>query len=240
MRGSAFVNALGFITGMTFMVLGVVFAIGGPMLITSLDSMLQESTRGLRTASGAIRAATEGVSNSAGMIEEARLSLESTSEVVSVTGVVIRQTVSILEEMRIILPALADDIASVPPMVKSMMPTNHFEEVAQRTETVSTELGFLNTQLEELAGDVTLVGGSISEVAVSVEAMEEDLLSAEGSFSAAAEKIELVAISLEDGSYAGIVIVLSMGLGILLFLAGLYQISTGMMIRKLVKGQASK
>lgn len=237
MKGSAFVNALGFTTGIIFMLLGAALSIGGPLITTSLDSILQESSRGLRTASGAIKTATEGVANSTGMVEEVRLSLESTSEVVSGTGVIIQQTVSILEEMRIILPALANDMASMPLMVRNMMPANHFDEVAQRTEIVSTELGFLNSQLEDLAGDVTLVGGSIGEVAASVEAMEEDLLSAEGSFSDAAEKMNLVAVSLENGSYAGIIVTSSACLGILMFLAGLYQISTGMMIRKLAKGQ---
>ena len=65
-------------------------------------------------------------------------------------------------------------------------------------------------------------------------------LSAEGSFSDAAEKMETLALSLENGSYRGVVILSSVGLGILLFLAGLYQISTGVMIRKLVKKQSSK
>ncbi|MCD4707337.1 MAG: hypothetical protein K8S62_06330 [Candidatus Sabulitectum sp.] len=240
MKGSGFVNALGFITGMIFMFLGVALAIGGPIIITTLDSMLQESSRGLLTASGAIRTATEGVSNSRGMVEEVRLSLESTSELVSNTSDVLQQTVSILEELRIILPALANDMASMPAMLRNMMPANHFDEVAERTETVSAELGFLSFELEDLAGDVTLAGESIGEVAVSVEAVEEEFLSAEGSFSDVAEKIELVAASLENGSYASITIVSLIGFGVLMFLAGLHQISSGMMIRKLAKNQALK
>ncbi len=240
MKGSGFVNTLGFITGIIFMVLGVVVAIGGSMITASLDSVLQESSKGLRTASEAIRTATEGVSNSSGMVEEVRVSLETTSEVISSTGVVIQQTVAILEEMRIILPALANDMASMPPMVRNMMPANHFDEIAERTETVSVELGFLNSQLEDLAVDVNLIGESIGQVAISVEAMEDDLLSAEGSFSDAAEKMEQVAGSLENGSYSGAIVLITIGLGILLFLAGLYQISMGMMIRKLAKGQYTK
>ncbi|MCK5786057.1 MAG: hypothetical protein KAH54_05820 [Candidatus Sabulitectum sp.] len=240
MKGSGFVNALGFITGTVFMLLGIALAIGGPILTSSLDSALQESSMGIRTAGEAIRTATEGVSNSTGMIEEVRLSLESSSEIVSGTGVVLQQTVSILEELRIILPALASDMASMPQMLRGLMPANHFDEVAERAETVSTELGFLNTQLEDLAGEVSEAGESIGDVAASVEALEEDLLSAEGSFSDAADKMDQVAIALENGSYAGFISVSSAALGVLLFLAGLYQISTGMMIRKLEKGQALK
>ncbi|MEA3266726.1 MAG: hypothetical protein U9P42_07265 [Candidatus Fermentibacteria bacterium] len=206
----------------------------------TIDSVLQESSAGLRTASDAIRTATEGVANSTGMVEEVRLSLESSSEVVASTGDVIYQTVSILEEMRIILPALAGDMASMPPLLRNIMPVNHFDEVAERTETVSNELGFLNSQLEALAADVILTGESISEVAVSVEVMEDDLLSAEGSFSDAAEQMELIAVSLENGYFAGVIAVFSVGLGVLMLLAGLYQISAGIMIRKLVKGQVAK
>lgn len=240
MKGSGFVNALGFVTGVTFMLLGMVFIVGGSLLTGTIDSVLQEASAGLRTASYAIRTATEGVASSTGMVEEVRLSLESSSEVVASTGDVIRQTVSILEEMRIILPALAGDMASMPPLVLNMMPANHFNEVAERAETVSEELGFLNSQLEALAVDVILTGESIGEVAVSVEAMEDDLLSAEGSFSEAAEKMELIAVSLENGSCAGIIVVSSAGLGVLMLLAGLYQISAGIMIRKIVKGQVAK
>ncbi len=239
MKGSGFVNALGFITGTVFMLLGLLLAIGGPMITTSLDSILQESSTGLRTAGSAIRTATDGVSSSNGMIEEVRTSLENTAEVVSATGGVIEQTVSILEGMRVVLPALANDMASMPQMLRNLMPANHFDEVAERTENISSELGLLNSELEDLSVDVLLAGESIGDVAVSVEALEDDLLSAEGSFSAAAEKMESVAASIEDGHYSGIVIVFSAGLGILLFLAGLYQIATGLMIRKLVKGQVA-
>lgn len=240
MKGSGFVNALGFVTGVTFMLLGMVFIVGGSLMTGTIDSVLQESSAGLRTASDAIRTATEGVANSTGMVEEVRLSLESSSEVVASTGDVIYQTVSILEEMRIILPALAGDMASMPPLLRNIMPVNHFDEVAERTETVSNELGFLNSQLEALAADVILTGESISEVAVSVEVMEDDLLSAEGSFSDAAEQMELIAVSLENGYFAGVIAVFSVGLGVLMLLAGLYQISAGIMIRKLVKGQVAK
>lgn len=240
MKGSGFLNALGFVTGVIFMMLGAVLTVGGPLITASLDSMLQGSVGGLRSASGSIRAATEGVSNSTGMVEEVRLSLESTSELVSSTADVLQQTVSILEELRMILPALANDMASMPAMLRSMMPANHFDEVAERTEIVSIELGFLNTQLENLAGDVTQVGESICEVAISVEIMEEDLLSAEGSFSDAADRMNAAADSMENGSYARLISASSIGLGILMLLAGLYQISSGMMIRKLVKAQVSK
>ncbi len=239
MKGSGFVNALGFITGTVFMLLGLLIAIGGPMITTSLDSILQESSTGLRTAGSAIRTATDGVSSSNGMIEEVRISLENTAEVVSATGYVIEQTVSILEGMRIILPALANDMASMPQMLRNMMPANHFNEVAERTENISSELGFLNSELEDLSVDVLLAGESIGNAAVSVEALEEDLLSAEGSFSAAADKMEAVAASIENAHYSGAIMVFSAGFGILLFLAGLYQIVTGLTIRKLVKGQVN-
>ncbi len=240
MKGSGFVNALGLFTGVTFMLLGMVFLIGGSLITGTVDSILLESSAGLRTASEAIRTATDGVASSTGMVEDVRLSLESSSEVVASTGGVIRQTVSILEQMRIILPALANDMASMPLPVRNLMPANHFDEVAERTETVAEELGFLNSQLEALAVDVILTGESIGEVAVSVEAMEDDLLSAEGSFSDAAEKMETIAISIEDGSFAGIIAIFLAGFGVLMLLAGLYQISAGIMIRKLAKGQVTK
>ncbi|MCD6588521.1 MAG: hypothetical protein J7K88_08215 [Candidatus Fermentibacteraceae bacterium] len=240
MKGSGFVNALGFITGTVFMFLGVVFSIGGPLVNSRLDSSLQELSHGIRIAGNAVSTSTEGVSGSTGMIEEVRISLENTSSIVTNTGDVILQTVTILEELKVILPALANDMASMPSMVRNMMPANHFDEVAERTETVSTELGFLNTHLEDLSGDIIVVGGSIGEVAVSVEAMEQDLLSAEGSFGEAADMMNELASSLENGSFTDIVSISMIGLGILMFLAGLYQIFTGMMIRKLVKGQVEK
>jgi hypothetical protein len=240
MKGSGFVNALGFITGTVFILLGVAFSAGGPLVNSRLDSSIQELSSGLRTAGNAISTSTEGVSGSTGMIDEVRISLENTSSIVTNTGDVILQTVTILEELKVILPALANDMASMPPMVRNMMPANHFDEVAERTETVSTELGFLNSHLEDLSGDIVIVGESIGEVAVSVEAMEEDLLSAEGSFSEAADRMKEVASSLENGTFTGMLSISMVGFGILMFLAGLYQISTGMMIRKLVKGQVEK
>ncbi len=240
MKGSGFVNALGFITGTVFVLLGIIFSIGGPLVNSRLDSTLQELSHGLRTAGNAISTSTAGVSGSTGMIEEVRVSLENTSSIVISTGDVILQTVAILEELKVILPALANDMASMPPMVRNMMPANHFDEVAERTETVSTELGFLNTQLENLSGDVSFAGESIGEVAVSVEAMEQDFLSAEGSFGDAAGKMNEVASSLESGTFTDVVSLSMVGLGILMFLAGLYQIFTGIMIRKLVKGQVEK
>ena len=109
MKGSGFVNALGFVTGVAFMLLGMAFIVGGSLITGTIDSVLQESSAGLRTASDAIRTATEGV-----------------------------------------------------------------------------------------------------------------------------------AISLENGSCAGIIVISSVGLGVLMLLAGLYQISAGIMIRKLVKGQVAK
>lgn len=240
MKRFGFLNTLGFVTGVLFMVLGGVLIIGGPLTAAFLDSMLLESARGLYSASSAIRTATDGVSNSTGMVEEVRLSLERTSEAVLSTAVVLQQTVSILNEMETILPALAKDMESVPAIVRNLMPANSFDDIAQRTNIVSTELGFLNTQLEALAGDVTQVGEAIGDVTGSVEAMEEDLLSAQGSFGDAADKMDMAAASMKRGSYTGIIVASSIGLGILLLLSGLYQISSGMMIRKLAKGQVTK
>jgi hypothetical protein len=240
MKGTEIVNALGFVTGAVFMLLGIVLSIGGSLITATLDTALQESSRGLRAAGDAINTATDGVAGSRGMVEEVRRSLENTSCIVTGTGDVIQHTVSILEEMRFILPVLANDMASMPPMVRNMMPSNHFDEVAERTETVSAEIGFLNSRLEDLSEDVTVAGESIGDVALSVEAMEDDLLSAEGSFSDAAGKMEEIAASLEGESYATFVAMFTVGFGVLMFLAGVYQISSGLIIRKLVKGQAEK
>ncbi len=240
MKGYRFVTGLGFFTGITFMVLGVSLVVGGSVLASKLNSALNGTSQGLRTASSAIRSVTHGVSNSTGLVENTRISLESTAEIVTGTAVVIEQTVDILAEMRIILPALADDMVDMPLMVRSLMPENHFEEVAARTETVSNHLGLLNTELVDLSEEVTETGISIAGVASSVSLMEEDLLSAEGSFGEAVVQMESIATTIEDTSYANTLLVLSVGLGILLFLTGLYQISSGMMMRKLAKGLAVK
>jgi len=239
MKRYGFISALGFFTGVLFMVLGIALVIGAPLLAGSFNSMLHDSSLGLRAASGAIRNVTEGVGNSASMVEEVRLSLLSTSEVITGTGEIVRQTVTILEQMRIILPLISGDMHSMPVMVRSLIPDNHFEEVAERTQTVASELGFLNARLESLAGDIELAGNGISSVALSVEILEDDLLSAEGSFGDAASKMEDTADTIDKGSFGKTVILVLVGTGLLVFLMGLYQISAGILIRRLEKERAS-
>ncbi len=154
MKGSMYINILGTTTGVLLIALGIVFMAAGPLLMKPLDSMLMNSARGLRTSSGAIITLTEGVSNSSGMINEVQTSMNTTSLVLFRTGDVLNQTVGILEETRIILPAIANDMASMPPMLRNIMPGNHFDEVAERTENVAAKLGLLNGQLENLSTDV--------------------------------------------------------------------------------------
>lgn len=240
MKGSGLIGMLGFLTGILFILLGIVFLVGGSLITSPLDSMIDSSAMGLRTSGEAISSVTDGVANSSGMIEDVRVSLETSANALTGTGDVIQQTVDILEETRIIMPALANDMASMPPMVRNLMPDNHFDEVAERTENVAFQLGLLNTQLENLSGDVLVTSGAISGVAASVETLKEDLLSAEGSFSEAAEKMEDTATFLENGSFAGVVAVLTMGIGILLVLTGLYQVTSGITIRRLMKKQGSQ
>lgn len=238
MKGSGLIGALGFVTGGLFCILGIVFLAGAPLLNDPLDSMLEGSARGLRKSGEAINSVTDGVSNSSGMINEVKGSLEATSEALSGTGEVLQQTVEILEETRIILPAMANDMASMPPMVRNLMPNNHFDEVAERTETIATKLGLLNTQLENLSSDLTVTSDAIEGVAASVEILQDDLLSAEGSFSEAADKMESTASFIENGSFSSAAAAFSAGIGVLLLLTGLYQIASGIMIRRLMKAQA--
>lgn len=235
MKGSGFIGILGLVTGSLFCILGIVLMAGVPFLTAPIDSMLQSSARGLRTSSDAIGSVTEGVSNSTGMVEEVRVSLESASGALEGTGEVLGQTVEILEETRIILPAMANDMASMPPMLRNLMPNNHFDEVAERTEILAGMLGLLNTRLESLSIDVNETSDAISGVAASVETLQVDLLSAEGSFSEAAEKMEATACFLENGSFSSVAAVFSAGLGALLFLTGLFQIMSGLTIRRLMR-----
>jgi len=221
-------------------VLGLIFLVGAPLVTNALDSMLESSARGLRTSGEAINSVTDGVSNSSGMINEVKESLETTSEALSSTSEVLQQTVEILEETRIILPAMANDMASMPSMLRNMMPNNHFDEVAERTETVSVKLGLLGTQLENLSMDVLETSNAIGGVAVSVETLQADLLSAEGSFSEAADKMEATASFVENGSFSATVASLSAGIGLLLVLVGLFQISSGLLIRRIMMTQAEK
>ena len=237
MKGFSFPVVLGLVTGALLCSFGVVFLVGGPLVTSPLDSMLEGSARGLRTSGEAIGSVTEGVSNSSGMISEVKNSLMTTSEALSSTGDVIQQTVEILEETRIILPAMANDMASMPPMVRNLMPNNHFDEVAERTETVAAKLGLLNAQLEDLSMDVLVTSGSIGEVAVSVETLQEDLLSAEGSFSEAADKMEATACFLERGSFSSVIALLSSAIGVLLILSGLYHIFSALTLRRLVNAK---
>ena len=240
MKGAGFIGTLGLVTGGLLCLLGIVFLAGAPLLTDPLDSMLQGSARGLRTSGEAINSVTDGVSNSTGMISEVKGSLETTSEALSSTGEVLQQTVEILEETRIILPAMANDMASMPAMLRNMMPSNHFDEVAERTATVAVKLGLLNTQLENLSLDVMETSSAIGGVAVSVETLQDDLLSAEGSFSEAADKMEATACFVENGSFSSMLAALSAGIGVLLVLVGLYQISSALMIRRIMKVQAEK
>ncbi|HOP27443.1 MAG TPA: hypothetical protein PLM22_09970 [Candidatus Sabulitectum sp.] len=235
MKGSGFIGILGLVTGFMFCILGIVLIAGVPFLTAPLNSMVQSSARGLRTSSDAISSVTEGVSNSTGMIEEVRVSLESASGALEGTGEVLGQTVEILEETRIILPAMANDMASMPPMLRNLMPNNHFDEVAERTEILAGMLSLLNTRLESLSIDVNETSDAIGGVAASVETLQEDLLSAEGSFSEAAEKMEATACFLENGSFASVAAVSSAGLGVLLFLTGLFQIMSGLTIKRLMR-----
>lgn len=235
MKASGIAEPLGFVTGLLLCVLGVVFIAGAPLVLSPLNSMMDSSARGLRSSGEAINSVTQGVSSSSGMISDVRTSLETSSEALCSTGEVVQQTVEILEETRLILPAMANDMASMPPMVRNLMPNNHFDEVAERTETVSQKLGLLNSRLENLSLDILETSGAIEQVAVSVEKLQEDLLSAEGSFSEAADKMESTACFVENGSFSSMVAVLSAGVGILLFLSGLYHFTSALAISRLRK-----
>jgi hypothetical protein len=201
--------------------------------------MLEDSAKGLRISGQAINSVTGGVSNSTEMISDVKISLETTSEALFSTGDILRHTVEILEETRIILPSIANDMASMPQMLRNLMPNNHFDEVAERTETVAVRLGTLNARLESLSEDVIITSDAIGGVAASVEMLQEDLLSAEGSFSEAANKMETTACFIENGSFSSTVAVMSLSIGVLLLLTGLYQVFSGLAIRKLMKNPAA-
>lgn len=234
MKGSVYISTLGTVTGILLILLGAAVLAAGPLLMDPLDSMLGNSARGLRTSSSAIRTVTEGVSSSTGMINEVQSSMHTTSSALYRTGDVLNQTVEILEETRAILPAIANDMASMPPMLRNIMPGNHFDEVAERTENVAAKLGLLNGQLENLSFDVISTSGAIEGIACSVDTLRGDILSAEGSFNEAAEKMERTAEYIERGSFSKLVVFLSFLLGILLVLAGLYLISSGRVMRDLM------
>ena len=110
--------------------------------------------------------------------------------------------------------------------------------MAERTETVATKLGLLNTQLENLSSDLIVTSDVIGGVASSVETLQDDLLSAEGSFSEAADKMESTASFIENGSFSSAVAAFSAVIGVFLLLTGLYQITSGIMIRRLMKSRA--
>jgi len=235
MRSSGFVNMLGYLIGGVLILLGLALVVGGPLLASSLTKGVEESASGLRVVSGAIRTATGGVSSSSGIIEEVRISLETTSAITSSTAQVIESTIVVLDNIKIIMPLLASDMSSMPPMVRNLMPNNNFDEVAVRTEEVSDDLGYLNTRLATLSLEVSNTGESIDDLADAVQGIEENLLSAEGSFGNAADNMEQIAESLENSSFSGVVISVLIGVGLLLFLSGLYLILTRGIIYKLAK-----
>ncbi len=235
MRGSGFVNVLGYLIGGILILLGLALVVGGPLVASSLTTGIEESASGFRVASGAIRTATGGVSSSSGIVEEVRISLETTSAITSSTAQVIESTIVVLDNIKIIMPLLASDMSSMPPMVRNFMPNNNFDEVAVRTEEVSDDLGYLNTRLATLSLEVSSTGESINDLADAVQDIEENLLSAEGSFGNAADNMEQIAESLDNSSLPGVVIFILIGVGLLLFLSGLYLILTSVMIHKLVK-----
>lgn len=239
MKYSDFIGTLGIASGAMLCVLGVIFLVGAPFLTSPLNSMLEDSAKGLRISGQAINSVTGGVSNSTEMISDVKISLETTSEALFSTGDILRHTVEILEETRIILPSIANDMASMPQMLRNLMPNNHFDEVAERTETVAVRLGTLNARLESLSEDVIITSDAIGGVAASVEMLQEDLLSAEGSFSEAANKMETTACFIENGSFSSTVAVMSLSIGVLLLLTGLYQVFSGLAIRKLMKNPAA-
>jgi len=240
MKEPGLVSTLGVVTGGLYMLTGFALLFSGPLLTAPADSMLQSTARGLRTSADAIRSVTEGVSNSTGMVEQVTISLETSSDALSGTADVIRQTVELLEASRIVLPTIANDISSIPVMLRNLMPNNHFDEVAERTQTVAMKLGELNSTLESLSSDVSTTSDAIAGVAVSVEGLQEDLLSAEGSFSEAAEKMERAAVFIENGSFSTGIVVFALFLGILLVLTGLYQMASGLMIKRMSKEKASE
>ncbi len=235
MRSSGFVNMLGYLIGGVLILLGLALMVGGPLVASFLTKGVEESASGLRVASGAIRTATGGVSSSSGIIEEVRISLESTSEITTSTAQVIESTIVVLDDIKIIMPLLASDMSSMPLMVRNLMPNNKFDEVAARTEEVSDDLGYLNTRLARLSLEVSSTGESINNLADAVLGIEENLLSAEGSFGNAADNMEQIAESLEKSSFSDVVISILIGVGLLLFLSGLYLILTREIIYKLAK-----
>lgn len=233
-------STLGYAIGVLYILLGVVLLFGGPALTGPLNSMIENSAEGLRTSGEAVSSVTDGVSRSTSMVEEVKVSMENTSEALASIADVINQTVGILEETRLILPAIANDMASMPPMLRNMMPNNHFDEVAERAEIVSQKLGLLNSRLEDLTGDVIVTSNSIANVAVSVENLQETLLSAEGSFSDAASQMESTAVFLEKGSFSAGIVVFTSCAGILLVLTGIYQFISALMISKMSREQVTK
>lgn len=235
MKSFGFVNLLGNCIGLVLMLLGLVFIVGGPLVASSLTRGVDESASGLRVASGAIRTATGGVSNSSAIIEDVRLSLVASSEITSGTAEVIESTIVVLDNIKIIMPLLASDMSSMPPMVRNLMPNNNFDEVASRTNEVSDDLGYLNTRLAVLSSEVSVTGETINELAEAVHGVEEDLLSAEGSFGDAADNMDQIAESLESNSFTSIMVLILVGAGLLFFLSGLYLILTGAKINKLVR-----
>jgi hypothetical protein len=240
MKGSWFTGALGLLTGVLFFVLGAVFAAGGRLLTAPLDAMLKSTSEGLHTSANAVQSVTRGVASSSGMIDQVQVSLENTSVTLYRTGEVVQGTISVLEETGMILPAIAGDMAAMPPLLRNLMPGNHFDEVAIRAETVAGRLGELSGRMEALSADLVTTSSNIADVAASVESLREDLLSAEGSFSQAAERMEEMALFLENGSIISTILWAVTWAGILLMAAGIYQVNSALNIRKLMKSAGAE
>jgi hypothetical protein len=188
---------------------------------------------GLYAAHDAVEAISSGVSSSSTMVSRIRLSILTTSQVVTDTRNVLSEVGYVTEELREMSLLAIEDLESLGAGLSALIGHNNFYDIAERLGVIYERSGDGMIELEQLTGTLEELEDYLVDVALAVESLETDLFSTEAAFGEANIHLERAAGAAESAVSSRAILYAVDATGILIILAGVYLIILGRIIGRL-------
>jgi hypothetical protein len=212
---------------------GIVLVAAANLLWTPVSQGFSKFADGLSAAHDAVESVSSGVGSSSTVVSSVRQSIETTSQVVSETRNVLSQAGSVTEELREMSLLAIEDLETLGSGLSALVGHNNFYDMAERMASVYETSGQGMLELEQLTGTLGELEEYLLNVAVAVEALENDLFSTEAAFGDASLHLERAAGTADSAVSSRMILYAVDALGILLILTGFYLILLGGIISRI-------
>ncbi len=225
------------ILGGIAVLVGIALIAAANILWSPISQGFSRFADGLSTAHDAVDAISSGVGSSSTIVSRVRLSIITTSQVVTDTRNVLSEVGYVTEELREMSLLAIEDLESLGTGLGSLIGHNNFYDIAERLSMIYELSGDGMIELEQLTGTLEQLEDYLVDVAGAVESLETDLFSTEAAFGEANVHLERAARAAGTVVSSRAILYAADATGLLIILVGVYLIILGRVIGKIPGGQ---